>query len=194
MTSRFQRNIKSNSYLVHYRPYQGTKKGKQVASSMKWGLVDNVVLRLMECLAPTVSFNLFMDNYFTFFRLFVCSPTLVLTTYEQEVCSRKIVYANILSSEINTCKKRNVATLNSAAHDQQKCCVTCVAGQNDSRALSIASSVSCQPNRNLFDVGANLKESIFKSNNQINSTVTTRAWVLSKECLRTQPRTGLVSE
>ena len=123
---------------------------------------------------------LFMDNYFTFFRLFVCSPTLVLTTYEQEVCSRKIVYANILSSEINTCKKRNVATLNSAAHDQQKCCVTCVAGQNDSRALSIASSVSCQPNRNLFDVGANLKESIFKSNNQINSTVTTRTWVLTK--------------
>ena len=106
MTSRFQRNIKSNSYLVHYRPYQGTKKGKQVASSMKWGLVDNVVLRLMECLAPTVSFNLFMDNYFTFFRLFVCSPTWVLTTYEQEVCSRKIVYANILSSEINTCKKK----------------------------------------------------------------------------------------
>ena len=45
MTGRFKRNIKSNSYLVHYRPYQGTKKGKQVASSTKWGLGDNVVLR-----------------------------------------------------------------------------------------------------------------------------------------------------
>ena len=31
---------------------------------MKWGLGDNVVLRLMECLTPTVSFDLFMDNYF----------------------------------------------------------------------------------------------------------------------------------
>ena len=68
MTSRFQRNIKSNSYLVHYRPYQGTKKGKQVASSIKWGLVDNVVLRLMECLAPTVSFYLWItiSHFFVF--------------------------------------------------------------------------------------------------------------------------------
>ena len=45
-----KRYIKSNSFLVHYRPYQGVKKGKQVASSTKWGLGDNIVLRLMECL------------------------------------------------------------------------------------------------------------------------------------------------
>ena len=42
--------------------YQGAKKGKQVASSTKWGLGENVVLRLMECLTPT-------DNYFTSFPL-----------------------------------------------------------------------------------------------------------------------------
>ena len=36
---------KSNSYLVHYRPYQGTKKEKMVAAATKWGLGDNVVLR-----------------------------------------------------------------------------------------------------------------------------------------------------
>ena len=95
-TSQFKRNIKSNSYLVHYRPYQGTKKGKQVASSTKWGLGDNVLLRLMECLTPTVSFDLFMDNYFISFRLFVCLPTLELITFEQEVCSTKIGYANTL--------------------------------------------------------------------------------------------------
>ena len=64
MTGRFKRNIKSNSYLVHYRPYQGANKGKQVASSTKWGLRDNVVLRLMECLTPTVISDLFTDNYF----------------------------------------------------------------------------------------------------------------------------------
>ena len=51
------RNIKSNSYLVHYRPYQCANKGKQVASSTKWALGDNVVLRLIECLTPTVSFD-----------------------------------------------------------------------------------------------------------------------------------------
>ena len=94
MTSQLKRNIKSNSYLVYYRPYQGTKKGKQVASFTKWGLGDNVVLRLMECLTPTVGFDLFMDNYFTSFHLFVCLLTLELTTFEQEVCSTKIVYAN----------------------------------------------------------------------------------------------------
>ena len=128
ITSWFKRNIKSNSYLVHYRPYQGTKKGKHFASSMKWGLGDNDVLRLMECLAPTVSFDLFMDNYFTSFGLFVSLPNLELTTFEQEVCSTKIDYANPLSWGTNNCKKRNLATLNSAVHVNQKRCVTCVAG------------------------------------------------------------------
>ena len=148
----------------------------------------------MECLTPTVSFDLSMDNYFISFRLFVCLPTLELTTFEQEVCSTKIGYANTLSSGTNSCKKRNVTTLNSAAHIKQKCCVACVAGKNDKRALYIASPESCQPNRNLFGVGTKLKESIFKSNNQIISTVTTRTWVLSKEWIRTWQNTGLVSE
>ena len=44
------------------------KKGKQVASSTKQGLKENV-LRLIECLTPTFSFDIFMDNYFTYFRL-----------------------------------------------------------------------------------------------------------------------------
>ena len=123
-----QEEIKSNSYLVHYRPYQDTKKEKQFASSTKWGLGDNVVLRPMECLTPTVSFYLFMDNYFTSFCHFVCLPTLELTTFEQEVCSTKIGYAKTISSETNSCKKRNVATLNSAAHVKQKHSVTCVTG------------------------------------------------------------------
>ena len=57
-------------YLVHYRPYQGVTKGKLVASSGKWGLGENIALRLMEYLTPTVIFNIFMDNYFTSFRLF----------------------------------------------------------------------------------------------------------------------------
>ena len=43
--------------------------------------------------------------------------------------------------------------------------------------------------RDLFGVGTNLNESIFKSNNQINSTVTTRTWVLSTEGSRTWPST-----
>ena len=85
-TSRFNRNIKSNSYLVHYRPYQGAKKGKQVASSTKWGLEDNVVLRLMECLNPTVSFDLFIDNYFTSFSFFVLLTHLEVNNIRAKRC------------------------------------------------------------------------------------------------------------
>ena len=58
--------VEAYSYVVQFRPYQGAKKGKQVASSTRWGLGENVVLRLMEFLTPTVNFNIFMDNYFTF--------------------------------------------------------------------------------------------------------------------------------
>ena len=67
---------------------------------------DNVALQLMECLTPTVSFDLFMANYFTCFRLFVCLTTLELTTFEQEVCLTKIGYANTLPSGANSCKRK----------------------------------------------------------------------------------------
>ena len=50
-------------YVVQVRPYQGAKKGKQVASSTIWRLGENVILRLMECLIPTFSFDTFMDNH-----------------------------------------------------------------------------------------------------------------------------------
>ena len=81
-TGRCKGNIKSNSYLVRYKSCQGVKKEKQIASSTKWGLGDNVVLQLMECLIPAVSFDLFMDSYFTSLCLFVCLPTLELRTFE----------------------------------------------------------------------------------------------------------------
>ena len=44
-------------------------KYSKVSSSSKWRLGENVVLGLMECLTPSVSFNIFMDNYFTSFCL-----------------------------------------------------------------------------------------------------------------------------
>ena len=57
-------------YVIQFEPYQGAKKGKHVASSTKWVLGENVVLRLMECLTPTVSY-IFMNNYFASFRLLI---------------------------------------------------------------------------------------------------------------------------
>ena len=45
------------------------KKEKQVVSSTRWRLGENAILRLMECLTPTFSFETFMDNYSKSFRL-----------------------------------------------------------------------------------------------------------------------------
>ena len=44
-------------------------KHSKVSSFTKWRSGENVVLRMMECLTATVSFDIFMDNYFTSFRL-----------------------------------------------------------------------------------------------------------------------------
>ena len=74
-------------YVVQFRPYPGVKKGKQVASSTKCGLGENVVLWLMACLTAMFSFEIFICNCFTSFRLY----TYELIGFEQQVCST-IVY------------------------------------------------------------------------------------------------------
>ena len=58
------------------------KENKLLCLLTKWGLRDNVVLRQMECLTPTViSFDLFMDNYLMSFHLSFCLGVI------QKVCS-----------------------------------------------------------------------------------------------------------
>ena len=47
----------SNGYVVQFTPYQGAKKGKQFASSTKWGLRESVVLRLIDSLTATIVIN-----------------------------------------------------------------------------------------------------------------------------------------
>ena len=44
-------------------------KHSKVSSSTKWRLGEDVVLQLMECLTPSVRFDIVMDTYFTYFRL-----------------------------------------------------------------------------------------------------------------------------
>ena len=48
--------------------------------------------------------------------------------------------------------------------------------------------------RDFLGIWTRLKESIVKNNNQLNSIVTTRRWVLSTEWTRTRLGTGLVYE
>ena len=45
-------------------------KHSKISSSTKWRLGESVVLCLMECLTPTVSFDIFMDSYFRLFTHF----------------------------------------------------------------------------------------------------------------------------
>ena len=95
-------------------------KHSKVSSSTKWRLGESVVLRLMECLTPTVSFDIFVDNLMICGgHLFVCLPASELTTFEQKESSLTMGYANVLSLGINSRKKRNVVTLNSA-HQAKK--------------------------------------------------------------------------
>ena len=44
-------------------------KHSKASSSTKWRLGENVALRLMEYLTPTVSYDAFIGNYFTSFFL-----------------------------------------------------------------------------------------------------------------------------
>ena len=60
--------------------------------------------------------------------------------------------------------------------------------------ISITLTVVGQNGTDLLGVGTELKESIFKNRNQINSTVTTRTWVLPTEWTGTWPSAGLASE
>ena len=148
-------------------------KHSKVSSFTNWRLGENIALKLMKCLTPIVSFDIFMDNYFTFF---VCLPTFELTTFKQHVCSTKICYTNALSLGTKSCKKRKLATLNKA-HSVKKQC------NFDSRWLERQQFGL----KSLLGVGTKLKESIFKSNNQINCIATTRTWDLSTELTRTWP-------
>ena len=56
-------------------------KLSKVSSYTEWRLGKSVVLRPMECLTPTVKFDIFI----TISHLFVCRPTLEFTTFEQQV-------------------------------------------------------------------------------------------------------------
>ena len=83
---------------------------------------------MTEFLTSTVSFDLFVDNYFTSFRLFACLPTLELANIRARGVlnkNRLHKYTIIMEKQL---QKRNVISLNRAAHIKEKHCVTCLTG------------------------------------------------------------------
>ena len=131
--------------------------------------------------------------WITISHIFVCLPTLELTTFEQQVRSAKTGYGNSLSLGKNRGKKRNVATLNNAhqAKNIVQLWQWLVWITTEQCTLLFLNFLNL---RNLFSIWAKLKRSIIKNNNQINSTVTTRTWVFLKVWIRTFPSTRLISE
>ena len=140
-------------------------KHSKVSSSIEWRLGENVVLWPMECLTPSVKFAMFI----TLSHLFVCRPNLELATFEQQVCSTMQMH----------CHWEKIAARKGTwplwiAHIKQKSNVT----------LSVLLWT--------YEIFLELEQS-WKSNNQINSTVTTRTWVLLTEWTKVWAVTGLVS-
>ena len=106
------------SYVAHLRPNHGAKTEKQVTSSTKWWLGENIVLRLMECLSPVFSFDIFMDYYFTSFRLLI------------HLGVKKILATGVLNkNRLHKCtiirnkqlQKRKISTLSSAHQARKQC-------------------------------------------------------------------------
>ena len=84
-------------------------KHSKVSSSTKWRLRGNVILDLMECLNPSVTFDVFMDSYCVFLWIIMDnSPTLELTKFEQHVCStKKVMQMHYHWGEIAATKERD---------------------------------------------------------------------------------------
>ena len=79
------------------------------------GLGENVVLRLVDCLTPTVSFDVFMDNYFTYFCLLIHLGVIIIQATGVLNKNRLRKYTNGQTAP----RKRNAATLNGAAYLQK---------------------------------------------------------------------------
>ena len=107
----------------------------------------------------------------------VCLPTLELTNFKKHVCSTNIGYANALSLWKNSCKKRNVTTVNNSNLAKKQWNLDSSWLENQQYDLHSLFWI-------LWSYGIcsvleqNCKKYIFKNNNQTSSTVATRTWIL----------------
>ena len=123
-----------------------------------------------------------MKNYFTSFRQLTHLGI-------SNICAAiKISYANALSLEINRWKKKLKKERDHfkqrTSNKKGKGILTLFGTTGGRFTEPLLNPLSV---RDLFGVWTKLKESIFKSNNRINSTVTTRTWLLSIKWTRTRP-------
>ena len=126
----------------------------------------------------------YMNNYFTSFcQLTHLGANNIRATIRERLCKCTIIGGKQLL-------KKNVATLNRAHQTKKQ--RNFDSSQSNNRVVYIA-SISFESNKFVRRLNK-VERSIFKNNNQINSTVTTRRWVLLTEWTRSQPGAGLVYE
>ena len=126
----------AEAYAVQFRTCQGVKKENQVASSSKWVLVEKVVLRLMECLPPIVSY-IFMSNYSSSFPLLTHLGVKIIRT-TRLLNKNRLFKCNVIWDK--QCKKWTWSLW--IVHIKIKAMT--VVGCNDNREIYIASK-SCEP-------------------------------------------------
>ena len=159
-------------------------KHSNVSSSTKWRLGESVSLWLMECLSPTVSFDIFLDNYFTSFRLLTHLG--VNNIRATRMFSKNRLRKCTIIGDKHLQKKQR------GHFEQCKSSKKVVQlGWNNRSAIDIASSESCEPKRFVWCCNKVEKKTIFEYNNQISFTFTTRTWALSREWTRTWPSIGI---
>ena len=89
MTLEKDKEDQSKYYLSYPKPsVLDMKWENHDTSSTEWRLGENIVLWSMECLSPTVKFDIFI----TVSHLFVSRPTLEFTTFERQVYSTTQMY------------------------------------------------------------------------------------------------------
>ena len=139
---------KAYDYVFQFEPYQGVTKDKQFASPTKCRLGENLVLWLMKCSPPTLSYHIFKDNYFTSFCLlthFVVDKIRGTGVFNKKSLCK---CTSIEDKKKEKYKKRKVWPFWTAVIKQKKNSANLtVVGWNDHRAVCITSSDSFETKR-----------------------------------------------
>ena len=162
-------------------------KYSKVSSSAKLRLGENVVRQLMECLTPGVSFDVFVDNYFTFVHLLAHLE--INKIWVNRVLNKKRLHQFTIIGDKRLQKKERCyfeqRTFCKKALQLWQWLVRTTAVRFSKLLLDIVSL------RDLIGVGTKLKKTIFKNKNQTSSTVKSRTWILPIEWTRTLWSNGI---
>jgi len=131
----------SDGYVIQFDPYQGAKKnGGTRSSATSWGLGESVVLDLLEELPRGVAYHVFVDNFFTSFRLLdhLAKNNIKATGV---IRSNKLGKCDIMAPKV---LEKKIRGFDDQRTDSEG--VITVVGWNDNRSVYVASNaIGSQP-------------------------------------------------